>query len=58
MDIDDEAHPKIRNATSKWKCGVTWRPKPLSRSVVTLVEERVEGLQDKLLVLLLCAERP
>ncbi|MBM3774592.1 MAG: hypothetical protein FJW37_05450 [Acidobacteria bacterium] len=22
MDIDDEAHPKIRNATSKWKCGV------------------------------------
>jgi len=23
MDIDDEAHPKIRNATSKWKCGFT-----------------------------------
>jgi len=22
MDIDDEAHPKIRNATSKWKCGL------------------------------------
>ena len=24
MDIDDEAHPKIRNATSKWKCGVVY----------------------------------
>jgi hypothetical protein len=21
MDIDDEAYPKIRKATSKWKCG-------------------------------------
>src|SRR5205823_8654119 len=22
MDIDDEAHPKIRESTLKWKCGV------------------------------------
>jgi hypothetical protein len=21
MDIDDEAYPKIRKPTSKWKCG-------------------------------------
>jgi hypothetical protein len=21
MDIDDEAYPKIRKSTSKWKCG-------------------------------------
>src|ERR1700737_1189650 len=33
---------------------VTWRPKLLSRSVVALVEQRVEGFQDKLLVVLLC----
>src|SRR5271154_708510 len=30
---------------------VAWRPKLLSRSVVTLVEERVEGFQDQRFVL-------
>ena len=33
---------------------VMWGPKLLSRSVVTLVEERVEGLEDECLVLFRC----
>src|SRR4029077_8122475 len=33
---------------------VTWGPKLLSRSVVALVEQRVEGFEDNLLVVLFC----
>src|ERR1700733_3128748 len=33
---------------------VTWRPKLFGRSVVALVEQRVESFQDKFLVVLRC----
>jgi len=36
MDIDDEAHPKIRKSRSKWKCGFKSRTKFTRRFVLGL----------------------
>ncbi|MBM3787864.1 MAG: hypothetical protein FJW30_26235 [Acidobacteria bacterium] len=49
MDIDDEAHPKIRNATSKWKCGLEGfnqddrPPYPRSKIVSMFTEQVPKG---------------
>ncbi|MBM3775083.1 MAG: redoxin domain-containing protein [Acidobacteria bacterium] len=42
MDIDDDAHPKIRNATSKWKCGVKYEGKKYQWPVVRVLSRKDE----------------